>query len=607
MASPEPMGGGEPPDLTSSPHSLHRAVQARRSEFLQSRRLLVKVGTWNVGASPGTDKDLASWFIRGKGVDPRLAALTLSNTASPELDPRPEDAGDDADDPRLVGGDKVDLYVLGLQEVVDLNVASQYMSRVYNDTGPGPVDRWRAAMEEALPVGYERIVAEQMSGLLLLVYASPETASIISNVSTSAVGTGVLGYLGNKGAVSARILLGETTRMVFLNSHLSSGADASSLERRLWDFNQIISRTAFAPVSLSGVQEDEGDKIGDEDFAFWFGDLNFRLEGLPGDDIRRLLMLHSRGEYGQEPRLEDDEVVVLDQEGNLKKWAPTEFAAGSAAAEAADDASSALPDPDDFLPDPSEDPASLQATLDSLLPHDQLRKAIKGRKAFYDGWREGPITFPPSYKYDVGTVGLFDSGEKRRAPSWCDRILFRSRRDKKDHEIRTKDKEEARKKDEEMTARGIDHAADEDRVLWDYDPEDDADDQADTRYNDEDHDAGDGHDAETGSTEGGTPGHLHLDIYTSHQRIQSSDHKPVTSVFTIDYEAVAHDLKARVHAEVARELDRAENEGRPSVTVVVDGGNPASGEHHGAVHFGEVEFLRRSTCSLTSTPPFSLT
>ena len=45
------------------------------------------------------------------------------------------------------------------------------------------------------------------------------------------------------------------------------------------------------------VSEDKGERIGDEDFAFWFGDLNFRLDGLPGDDIRKLLILHSRGEY----------------------------------------------------------------------------------------------------------------------------------------------------------------------------------------------------------------------------------------------------------------------------------------------------------------------
>ncbi len=60
-------------------------------------------------------------------------------------------------------------------------------------------------------------------GLLLLVYASPELAPTISSVSTVNVGTGLLGYLGNKGAVATRIVLGDTTKMVFVNCHLASG------------------------------------------------------------------------------------------------------------------------------------------------------------------------------------------------------------------------------------------------------------------------------------------------------------------------------------------------------------------------------------------------
>jgi hypothetical protein len=33
-------------------------------------------------------------------------------------------------------------------------------------------------------------------------------------------------------------------------------------------------------------------------------------------------------------------------------------------------------------------------------------------------------------KYDVGSVAMFDTSEKQRGPSWCDRILFRSLQDK---------------------------------------------------------------------------------------------------------------------------------------------------------------------------------
>ncbi|XP_065831349.1 phosphatidylinositol 4,5-bisphosphate 5-phosphatase A-like [Oscarella lobularis] len=62
---------------------------------------------------------------------------------------------------------------------------------------------------------------------------------------------------------------------------------------------------------------------------------------------------------------------------------------------------------------------------DSLKPFDQLRQE-QSKGAAFSEFLEGPITFPPTYRYDVGTQD-FDSSPKARVPSWCDRILWRSR------------------------------------------------------------------------------------------------------------------------------------------------------------------------------------
>ncbi|KAF4494523.1 inositol polyphosphate 5-phosphatase ocrl-1 [Fusarium agapanthi] len=583
--------GSELGDPTSTtPQSLAKAVRARRSEFVRSHSLKVKIGTWNVAACTGTDKDLATWFTHGEGLDQQLTSLNLSQNSAVETD----DKDNGSSKPHLTAGGDIGLYVLGLQEIVDLNTTKEYMNRaVYTDTSV--MDKWKAALEAALPQGYELITAEQMTGLLLLVYASPEIAPTISNVSTKQVGTGLLGYFGNKGAVTTRLLLGETTRMVFINSHLASGAGASYLDRRCWDVGQVLSRTQFEPIVHSGVEEDEGEKIGDEDLAFWFGDLNFRLDGIPGDDIRRLLTLHARGEYGADEDskpLDERGVIVMkgsdsDDESSTRVWLHSR--------EESFDTASDLPDPDDFPEDPSQDPTSLQATIDSLLPHDQLRRVIKQRKAFHDGWQEGAITFLPTYKYDIGTVGLFDSSEKQRAPSWCDRILFRTRKDKQDYETKIKDEEEAKKKDAEMKSRGLEE--DED-VLFSYDPDADGEDpmsSTDTLGYDE-YEDNDDPEAEELVTKEGFHDRIHLEIYTSHQRITSSDHKPITSIFTLDYDAVVPELKAKIHAEVARELDRAENEGRPGITVVVEG---SDGNEENIVDFGEVTPLEKQIRHLT--------
>ncbi|KAL0383819.1 UNVERIFIED_CONTAM: Type I inositol polyphosphate 5-phosphatase 12 [Sesamum calycinum] len=54
---------------------------------------------------------------------------------------------------------------------------------------------------------------------------------------------------------------------------------------------------------------------------------------------------------------------------------------------------------------------------------------MKAGKVF-QGMREALIRFPPTYKFEKGKPGLggYDSGEKKRIPAWCDRILYRDNR-----------------------------------------------------------------------------------------------------------------------------------------------------------------------------------
>ncbi|KAL7784914.1 Endonuclease/exonuclease/phosphatase [Trichoderma ceciliae] len=589
--------GSDPVDV-GVPQSLAGAVLSRLSEYLRPCKIRVKVGTWNVAACTGTDKDLASWFTEELEIGRTPSTLDISGDAPRQHST--ESDNENSEPLRSGKGEAFDLYVLGLQEVVDLNRTGEYMSRIYVDNGP--MEKWTAAVEAAIPQGYQPVVAEQMTGLLLLIYASPTIAPTISNVSTQQVGTGLLGYFGNKGAVATRLVLGETTKLLFVNSHLASGAGFAALERRCWDVGQIVSKTRFDPVVIGGVSDDDGDKIGDEDFAFWFGDLNFRLDGLPGDDIRRLLTLHARGEYDLSndkppPPIEGDDgiIVMRTSESDDDTTTMSSMHSRDHSFDQSFDSASSLPDPDDFPEDPSQDPASLQATIDSLLPHDQLRRIIAKQKLFHDGWREGPISFLPTFKYDVGTFGLFDTSEKQRAPSWCDRVLYRTRKDKEAYDKKVEEIREAKLKDDEMRARGIEE---DDDVLFSYDPDTDGEDQPPKTASDgayDDYDEYDINDAGEG-TDDGSQDQISLDLYTSHQRITSSDHKPVISTFTLDYDAVDPEKKARIHAEIAFELDRAENEGRPSVTLIVEGGH---GQTDGAVDFGEVGFFETHSCSIT--------
>ncbi|KAI3964533.1 hypothetical protein MKW92_051158 [Papaver armeniacum] len=64
---------------------------------------------------------------------------------------------------------------------------------------------------------------------------------------------------------------------------------------------------------------------------------------------------------------------------------------------------------------------------DGLINSDQLIKELRSGRVF-DGWNEGAIDFPPTYKYEFYSdryVGESPKeGEKKRSPAWCDRILW---------------------------------------------------------------------------------------------------------------------------------------------------------------------------------------
>ncbi|KAI1980504.1 hypothetical protein LOZ53_006633 [Ophidiomyces ophidiicola] len=597
-AFPDQPDDSENAGVASDLASLSRAVYARKSEYVREKKVRIRIGTWNVAALPGTEQDLGKWFGTPPfGVtkqeecavdEPGLISGHGRNAdGNGNQSSQSERNVDNEDQTTRTGDGIIDIFALGLQEIVDVSSPAETL-RPYVD--PAPSNRWKDAVQKALPPGYTLVSSQQLTGLLLLVYASDLIAPSISSVSSTSVETGLMGYMGNKGAVATRIVLGGTTRVVFVNCHLAAGAEKASIDRRNWDASQVLMRTRFDPVD----EEDDhlfstpNQDLGDEDFAFWFGDLNYRLDDIPGDDVRRLLHLHTANNFGSLPNRkpqdhEDNQTQLPQHDGND------------------DDSSDIAISMEDNDVDPYQDPASLVTTLSSLLPHDQLRAQQRERKAFFEGWREDEIRFLPTYKYDVGRVGQFDSSEKQRGPSWCDRILFRTKQDYLEYQRRTNETEASKRRDDEMKSLGLDQEAEDNSVLFDYDPElDGADDDGSV----------DSADNITSDTLKKTDNKNPVDVicYTSHQGIVSSDHKPLHADFVLTYDAIVQSLKANVHQEVARELDKAENEARPDITIVIDqpvgvsgDGPPVSSVAHDrdTVNFGPVRYDVPVSRSLT--------
>ena len=606
--TPPSLTSSDPPVIVSSYNNLSQAVYERRADYIRTRKLNVKVGSWNVAALSGTEKDIKEWFVESRGLSADLSGLKINEPRSQNHAdiPQPPESFDAQED-RYTSGkpsvpihegmalpnqNDISIYALGLQEIID--ISSPASIKPFGDAQAR--ERWKLAVSDALPSGFQMIAEQQLMGLYLLIFAAEDIVGMISNVSTTSVGTGFMGYVGNKGAVAARIVLGETTSITFINCHLAAGADKSNLERRNWDASQIQARTKFDSVADErGLLHNRGDNIGDEDFAFWFGDLNYRLEDMPAEDVRRLLMLHTKNEYNfasTSRQKINDEISPIDSVRSSKDSLSFSTDDGMARSVTSEISNETSPTDIEVDEDPSQDPTSLQTTLSSLFAHDELHKQMHHRKAFGNGWREGPITFLPTYKYDVGSVAVFDSSEKRRGPSWCDRILYRTRKDTLEHERTLQEDEQAKAKDAELKKSGVVDAASDEDVLFDYDPE------ADGAEYDESEQA---ENLILPPVEGFSNDRLNLKHYVSHQRVLSSDHKPLDAVFQIEYDAVDIDLRTKVQQEIARELDKAENDGRPAVTIVFD---PQQGEQAGhwehdssfdGIDFGPVQYLHNYT------------
>ncbi|KAJ9554059.1 hypothetical protein OSB04_018104 [Centaurea solstitialis] len=261
------------------------------------------------------------------------------------------------------------IYVIGFQEVVPLNA-----SNVLGPENKKVSTRWNSLIKKTLNKksrsgqlsskvtksntegndlqhDFRCLVSKQMVGLLISVWVRSDVLPFIRNPNVSCVGCGIMGCLGNKGSVSIRFQLHETS-FCFVCSHLASGGGEGDERNRNSDANEIFSRTSF-PSNKGSSSIRLPRRILDHDRVVVFGDLNYRIS-LPEKETRSLV-----------------------DRFDWKK----------------------------------------------LLEYDQLRTELMDGQ--FEAWHEGPINFPPTYKYLPNSDEYFvKNQEMKRAPAWCDRIIW---------------------------------------------------------------------------------------------------------------------------------------------------------------------------------------
>ncbi|WJX67088.1 phosphoinositide 5-phosphatase [Trifolium repens] len=300
--------------------SLYQASKNSTRQFYHQTKKIF-VGSWNIGGiAPPQNLDIEDW-------------LNIQN-------------------------DSADIYVLGFQEIVPLNAANvlgpqnKKISMKWNSLIGATLNNKRPMKVENVD-DFQCIITRQMVGMLITIWARSDLYQSIHHLNVSSVGCGIMGCLPNKGSISIRFFLHETS-FCFICSHLASGGKEKDRRQRNVNAADILSQTSFP----AGPLHDMPQKIIDHDLIVWLGDLNYRIDM----SYSTTLSLIKR-----------------------KEWK-------------------------------------------TLLKHDQLKMELKKGHVF-QGWHEGDVEFPPTYKYLPNSddyIGCDDQhmSKKSRSPAWCDRIIW---------------------------------------------------------------------------------------------------------------------------------------------------------------------------------------
>ena len=218
-------------------------LSKRSNEFTSFRGISMWVGTFNLnGRTTGVDQDLSPWLF-----------------------------------PAAMGSAQPDIYVVGLQEIVELS-PQQIMN-----SDPSRKQLWEQAIKRTLNQrqasrGGEKYVllrSGQLVGAALCIFVKTSSLEHIKNVEGSVKKTGLSGMAGNKGAVAIRFDYANTP-ICFVTAHLAAGF--ANYEERNRDYTTIN----------HGLRFQRGRSIDNHEAVIWLGDFNYRI-GLSSEAARGLI------------------------------------------------------------------------------------------------------------------------------------------------------------------------------------------------------------------------------------------------------------------------------------------------------------------------------
>jgi len=270
-----------------------------------------------------------------------------------------------------------DIFVFGFQELVDLDdkklTAKTFFKRKTNANEQEHMSHqhraWRDCLTQCIDdftppsQSYVQLHSASLVGLFTCVFIKAALRSRIRHVQAAEVKRGIGGIYGNKGALVLRLVLDDSS-LCFVNCHLAAG-QTQTIHRNN-DIAAILESETLPAYPLtdeSGVQHAD---------------------------------VFSAG--GDGSMIVDHEICILNGDLNYRI---------------------------DTMGRDTVIKHVKSNNFSRLLERDQLLLSRRKNPGFrLRAFQENEIRFAPTYKYNVHS-DEYDTSEKRRAPAWCDRILYR--------------------------------------------------------------------------------------------------------------------------------------------------------------------------------------
>ena len=264
-----------------------------------------------------------------------------------------------------------DIVAVGFQEIVDLNAVNVAVDNKTQQRTQFWVEKLRATLNSPRNTRndpnrqYVLLTQKAMVGLLICVFVKAPHQDRVRYIDSASLGVGVMGMMGNKGGVSIRMQFYDST-LCFVCTHLA--AHRENVTGRNSDFANVFNKTTFE-IGEEATRE----AIYSGSMSHW--EVGSSSVGIIDHDI--IVWLGDLN-YRIDESVATHRVLELSEKGDFTE----------------------------------------------LRKLDQLNiERAYGRA--YEGFEEGLINFPPTYKYQPGTDVYEQRPDKKlRAPAWCDRILW---------------------------------------------------------------------------------------------------------------------------------------------------------------------------------------